>query len=95
MLMTEVLYACVGMRLPFVLTGVNRSISAPITIQVDQQDFQPLVGQGLGGHVLLATVYYRSGRKEDGDRERALVEKLKAERREQELAAPGSAGFSR
>jgi pyruvate ferredoxin oxidoreductase alpha subunit len=37
-LMTEVLYASVGMRLPFVITGVNRSISAPITIQVDQQD---------------------------------------------------------
>jgi cytochrome c-type biogenesis protein CcmH/NrfG len=31
-----------------------------------------------GGHVLLATVYYRTGRKEDGDRERAIVEKLKA-----------------
>ena len=37
-LMTEVLYASVGMRLPFVITGVNRSISAPITIQVDHQD---------------------------------------------------------
>jgi predicted Zn-dependent protease len=39
-----------------------------------------------GGHVLLATVYYRSGRKEDGDRERAVVEKLKAGRKEKELA---------
>jgi len=39
-----------------------------------------------GGHVLLATVYYRSGRKEDGDRERAVVEKLKASRKEKELA---------
>jgi tetratricopeptide (TPR) repeat protein len=39
-----------------------------------------------GGHVLLATVYYRSDRKEDGDRERAIVEKLKAGRKEKELA---------
>ena len=36
--MTEVLYASAGMRLPFVITGVNRSISAPINIQVDHQD---------------------------------------------------------
>jgi Tfp pilus assembly protein PilF len=31
------------------------------------------------GHVLLATTYYRLRRKEDGDRERALIEKLNAE----------------
>ena len=31
------------------------------------------------GHVLLATTYYRLKRKEDGDRERALIEKLTAE----------------
>ncbi len=31
-------------------------------------------------HISLATVYYRLKRKEDGDRERALVQKLKAER---------------
>jgi tetratricopeptide (TPR) repeat protein len=30
-------------------------------------------------HVSLATVYYREKRKQDGDRERAIVEKLKAE----------------
>jgi pyruvate ferredoxin oxidoreductase alpha subunit len=36
--MTEVLYASAGMRLPFVITGVNRNISAPISIQVDHQD---------------------------------------------------------
>jgi tetratricopeptide (TPR) repeat protein len=42
-----------------------------------------------GGHVLLATVYYRMGRREDGDRERAIVEKLKTERRERELAEEG------
>jgi tetratricopeptide (TPR) repeat protein len=42
-----------------------------------------------GGHVLLATVYYRTGRKEDGDRERATVERLKAERKQRELAEQG------
>ncbi len=31
------------------------------------------------GHVLLATTYYRLKRKDDGDRERALIEKLTAE----------------
>ena len=40
-----------------------------------------------GGHVLLATVYYRLGRKEDADRERAIVEKLKAERKQNEIGA--------
>jgi tetratricopeptide (TPR) repeat protein len=44
-----------------------------------------------GGHVLLATVYYRTGRKDDGDRERATVEKLKAERKQKELAEQGEA----
>ncbi len=35
--------------------------------------------QFLEAHVSLAQVYYRQKRKEDGDRERALVQKLKAE----------------
>ena len=47
LLMTEVLYACAGMRLPFVITGVNRSISAPINIQVDHQDTMSLRDAGL------------------------------------------------
>ncbi|TET82028.1 MAG: pyruvate ferredoxin oxidoreductase, partial [Desulfobacteraceae bacterium] len=38
LLMTEVLYASAGLRLPFVITGVNRALSAPISIQVDHQD---------------------------------------------------------
>jgi Tfp pilus assembly protein PilF len=33
----------------------------------------------IDGHVLLATTYYRLKRKDDGDRERALIEKLTAE----------------
>jgi pyruvate ferredoxin oxidoreductase alpha subunit len=47
MLMTEVIYASVGMRLPFVLTGVNRSISAPINIQIDHQDTISLRDSGM------------------------------------------------
>jgi pyruvate ferredoxin oxidoreductase alpha subunit len=35
------------MRLPFVITGVNRSISAPINIQVDHQDTMSLRDAGL------------------------------------------------
>ncbi len=47
LLMTEVLYASAGMRLPFVITAVNRSISAPINIQVDHQDTMSLRDAGL------------------------------------------------
>jgi hypothetical protein len=39
--------------------------------------------------VLLATVYYRRGRKDDGDREKAIVERLKAERKQRELGDAG------
>jgi len=45
--MTEVLYASVGLRLPFVITGVNRAISAPISIQVDHQDTMSLRDSGV------------------------------------------------
>ncbi|MEK6646764.1 MAG: transketolase C-terminal domain-containing protein [Candidatus Firestonebacteria bacterium] len=38
LLMTEVLYNIAGMRLPIVLTCVNRSVSAPINIWNDWQD---------------------------------------------------------
>jgi len=47
LLMAEVLYASAGMRLPFVITGVNRSISAPINIQVDHQDTMSLRDAGV------------------------------------------------
>ena len=47
LLMAEVLYASAGMRLPFVITGVNRSISAPINIQVDHQDTMSLRDSGI------------------------------------------------
>ena len=38
LLMVEVLYNIAGMRLPMVITGVNRAISAPLNIWNDQQD---------------------------------------------------------
>jgi pyruvate ferredoxin oxidoreductase alpha subunit len=38
LLMTEVLWDMAGLRLPAVLTGANRAISAPISIQADHQD---------------------------------------------------------
>jgi pyruvate ferredoxin oxidoreductase alpha subunit len=47
LLMTEVIYASAGLRLPFVMTGVNRAISAPISIQVDHQDSISLRDSGI------------------------------------------------
>ena len=47
LLMTEVLYASAGLRLPFVITGVNRAVSAPISIQVDHQDATGLRDSGV------------------------------------------------
>ena len=38
LLMLEVLFNIAGMRLPMVITGVNRSVSAPLNIWNDQQD---------------------------------------------------------
>lgn len=43
------------------------------------EDLVKEVPQYVEAHVLLATVYYRLKRKEDGDRERAIVQKLNAE----------------
>lgn len=45
-LMTEVLYVLASTRLPVVLTGVNRTISAPVTIQTDHQDTMSLRDTG-------------------------------------------------
>ncbi len=44
------------------------------------------------GHVLLGTVYYRQKKKELGDRERAIVEKLKEERQAREPGASDDLG---
>ena len=42
----------------------------------------------VAAHVSLATAYYRMKRKQDGDRERAIIQKLNAEK---QAAAPGAA----
>ncbi|MDR3565136.1 MAG: pyruvate ferredoxin oxidoreductase [Negativicutes bacterium] len=47
LLMTEVMYAMAGTRLPVVMTGVNRTVSAPVTIQVDHQDTMALRDSGV------------------------------------------------
>jgi len=46
MLMAEVLYNIAGMRLPLVITGVNRALSAPLSIWNDQQDTMALRDSG-------------------------------------------------
>ena len=46
LLMCEVIYAMAGTRLPAVITGVNRTVSAPITIKSDTQDTMALRDTG-------------------------------------------------
>lgn len=46
LLMTEVLYNIAGKRLPAVFTGVNRTVSPPISIQPDHQDTMALRDTG-------------------------------------------------
>ncbi len=46
MLMVEVLYNIAGMRLPLVITGVNRALSAPLSIWNDHQDTMALRDTG-------------------------------------------------
>lgn len=41
-------------------------------------------------HVTLATIYFREKRKDDGQRERAIVERLNAERQAQQIASKGN-----
>lgn len=47
LLMTEVIYYLAGARLPVVLTGANRQVSAPIGLQPDHQDTMSLRDAGL------------------------------------------------
>jgi pyruvate ferredoxin oxidoreductase alpha subunit len=46
LLMLEVLFNIAGMRLPMVITGVNRAVSAPLNIWNDQQDTLTLRDSG-------------------------------------------------
>lgn len=43
-------------------------------------------------HVSLATVYYREKRKQDGDRERAIIDKLNAEIQARQPGGKDAAG---
>jgi tetratricopeptide (TPR) repeat protein len=55
-----------------------------------REAFEQLVEAAPGykqGHVLLATVYYRLGERELGDEQRAIVERLRAEEKEQQREA--------
>jgi pyruvate ferredoxin oxidoreductase alpha subunit len=46
MLMAEVLFNIAGMRMPMVITGVNRALSAPLSIWNDQQDTMAIRDSG-------------------------------------------------
>lgn len=47
LLMTEVIYYLAGTRLPIVITGTNRGLSAPISLQPEHHDSQSLRDSGL------------------------------------------------
>lgn len=47
LLMTEVIYYLAGTRLPVVITGANRQVSAPISLQPEHHDSQSLRDSGL------------------------------------------------
>jgi len=59
---------------------LNEALPALEQLVKDTADFA-------AAHVMLATVYYRMGRKADGDREKAIVNKLNAE---QQAKQPGA-----
>jgi tetratricopeptide (TPR) repeat protein len=75
-------------RDPDVMYGLARVYLGREDLDTAQKTLEELTAAAPefeGGHVLLATVYYRRGRREDGDREKAIVEKLKAERKQKQL----------
>jgi len=83
---------------PDVLYGVARIQLGREQLEAAQKTLEQLTAgapEFEGGHVLLATVYYRRGRKEDGDRERAIVEKLQAQRKDKELGSESPPGKAR
>ena len=47
LLMTEVIYYLAGTRLPVVITGANRGVSAPISLQPEHHDSQGLRDTGI------------------------------------------------
>jgi tetratricopeptide (TPR) repeat protein len=78
-------------RHPDVLYGLGRIQLARGDLEAAEQTLEQLtraVPDYEAGHVLLASVYYRQDRRELGDREHAIVEELRAERRARELGEP-------
>jgi tetratricopeptide (TPR) repeat protein len=76
---------------PDVLYGLARVHLARENLQEARKALESLtaaVPDFEGGHVLLATVYYRLQMKQEGDRERAVVETLKERRRTTEGPGP-------
>ena len=58
-------------------------------LEAARRTLEPLVKEAPGfteAHVSLATVYYRLGRREDGNRHQAIVQRLKAEEKAREDA---------
>ena len=51
-----------------------------------RRTLEPLLKEAPGSGVSLAMVYYRLGRREDGNREQAIVRRLKAEDKAREDA---------
>jgi len=80
---------------PDVLYGLARIHLAQDDLQEARKALEGLVTATPGfenGHVILATVYYRLGMREAGDKERAVVQKLRAERKIKEGIGPEAAG---
>jgi hypothetical protein len=63
------------------LLGAVQNYQIALEAQPDRTDIRSVADMPayIDAHVLLATTYYRLKRKEDGDRERRIVEKLTAE----------------
>jgi tetratricopeptide (TPR) repeat protein len=74
--------------------GVRHAMAAAYLAQGDAEKavglLEKVVAEApsfVDGHVLLATTYYRLKRKEDGDRERAIIDRLNAEKQAQQPGA--------
>ena len=76
---------------PDVLYGLGRIYLAqekPGAAQGALEELTRLMPEFEGAHVLLATLYYRQQKKDLGDRERSIVDKLRAERKAREAPSP-------
>ncbi|MEW6130801.1 MAG: tetratricopeptide repeat protein [Acidobacteriota bacterium] len=71
----------------YFIANVNMSLGKTVEAQRMLEDIIKQAPDFVEAHVLLATVYYRLKRKVDGDRERAIIQKLNAERQSK---APGA-----